>query len=181
LKLYEATFAVIDALDRHQIQYVLVGGQAAIYYGIGRSTYDADLAVVLGRANLASIIAELGPDLRLDPQRRFEIFTNKECYEIDVVGTVFKIELFVHANDPFDEQVFNRRKRVPLHGHEVMMATPEDVIINKVRWQRAKDIADLEDLLPMQAATLDWPYVEHWCNAHGTRPVLDELRRKLGI
>ena len=25
--------------------------------------------------------------------------------------------------------------------------------------------------------TIDWPYIEGWCDKHGTRPLLERIRR----
>ena len=44
----EALLAVIDALKSVGIPYMLVGGASVSYYGIGRSTRDADFVVELG-------------------------------------------------------------------------------------------------------------------------------------
>ena len=179
MKLNEATFAVIDALERRQIEYVLVGGQAAIFYGIGRTTLDADLVVHLQDARLSDVFAELGPPFHFDPQRRFEVFTGKECYEVDIVGTLFKIEFFLLSSDAFDQEAFRRRRRMVMHGHSVALATAEDVLINKLRWKRSKDLADAEEIMSMQRDDLDWSYIEHWCDLHGSRQLLEELRRKM--
>lgn len=179
MKLHEATFAVTNALERRQIDYVLVGGQAAIFHGVGRTTLDADLVVQLRDARLVDVFAELGRPFHFDPQRRFEIFTGKECYEVEIVGTLFKIEFFLLSDDAFDQEAFRRRRREMMHGHPVFLATAEDVLINKLRWQRAKDIADAEEILSMQRDVLDWSYLERWCDAHGSRKLLDDLRHKL--
>jgi len=31
----------------------------------------------------------------------------------------------------------------------------------------------------IQGDRLDWPYVESWCDRHGTRALLDEIRRSV--
>ncbi|MGH9082969.1 MAG: hypothetical protein ACRDWN_06465, partial [Acidimicrobiales bacterium] len=46
-------------LDRHGVEYLLVGGAAARAYGAGRLTEDADCVVRRERANLGRLAAAL--------------------------------------------------------------------------------------------------------------------------
>ncbi|MBL8828201.1 MAG: hypothetical protein JNM18_14570 [Planctomycetaceae bacterium] len=56
------------------------------------------------------------------------------------------------------------------------------MIIQKLRWYRAiarsKDYADVLDVISVQRAQLDWAYISQWSDIHGTREIVDELRRK---
>ena len=53
---------------------------------------------------------------------------------------------------------------------------PEDIIIQKLRWNRDKDREDVRNIIGVQGDALDWPYIERWCDAHGTRARLEEIR-----
>lgn len=181
MSLYDATFRMVDALETEGVDYVLVGGLAVIYYGVGRSTMDADFVVQLGSKDLSEITRHLGPDYLVSPQRAFEVFTLKERREIKVVGTPFKIEVFALSDDPFDQRQFSRRTPVIIEGRKVLIQAPEDVVIQKLRWKRSRDIGDVEDVIGMQGAKLDWPYIEEWCDRHGTRDVLEQLRREIPL
>jgi hypothetical protein len=65
-------------------------------------------------------------------------------------------------------------------GREVYVASPEDVIVTKLRWSkggsRAKDIADVRNVIRVQKDAIDWGYVERWCDLPGTRALLDRTR-----
>jgi hypothetical protein len=53
---------LIEVLDRYKVEYLMVGGVAAIGYGAERPTEDADCVVRLERANfdrLAGALREL--------------------------------------------------------------------------------------------------------------------------
>lgn len=43
---------LIEVLDRHEVEYLIVGGAAAVAYGAQRPTQDADCVVRRDRANL---------------------------------------------------------------------------------------------------------------------------------
>ena len=179
MSIYQATFALIDAAQELHIDYLLVGSLAAGYYGLSRSTVDADFVVQLGPQKLSEVVRRMGAAYRLSPQSGFEIFTNKRIDEIQVVGTIFKIDVFPLTGDPFDQERFRRRREVGLQGRQVFLPTAEDVVVAKVRWSRVKDLEDAKDVLNMQAKTLDWLYVERWCDLHATRQSLEKLRSEL--
>jgi hypothetical protein len=74
-------------------------------------------------------------------------------------------------DDPFVQSEFSRRQRVfvPVLGRATWLPTPEDVIVQKVRWGRPKDLEDARDVLAVRGPnSLDMAYIEKWCAEHGT-------------
>lgn len=71
------------------------------------------------------------------------------------------------------------RQKIPVLNREAWIPTAEDLIIQKLRWARLKDLQDIDTILRVQGAALDFPYIEKWCAIHGTRARLDELRRSI--
>jgi hypothetical protein len=63
-----------------------------------------------------------------------------------------------------------------LEGRRVFFPAPEDVIIWKLRWARAKDREDVRAVIGVQQGNLDWPYIEGWCVRHGTKALLESIR-----
>lgn len=62
--------AIVDVLDRHWVEYVAVGGWAAIQYGAGRPTEDLDICPRWTAENLervAGALRELGGELVVSP------------------------------------------------------------------------------------------------------------------
>ena len=102
---------------------------------------------------------------------------------IKVADVEFKIELFHLSDDPHDRERFRRRCHVQFLGRQVSMPTAEDVIVTKLRWailsKRSKDRSDLENVLAVQGPKLDWDYIYRWCDQHGTRALLDEIRQSI--
>ena len=124
-----------------------------------------------------------GPPLRLDPQMSFALVTGTWRHIIHLANTPFKIELFYLSDDPHDQERFHSRLAVSTLGRETYLPTVEDVIITKVRWyaqvRRNKDRDDVRDVVAVQRDRIDWNYVYVWCDRHGTRATLDEIRRTL--
>jgi hypothetical protein len=173
----DVAFRVVDALNAAEVPFMLVGGFSSNYHGIPRSTKDADFVVQFNNALSERFACTLGPDFEAEPQLSFETNTGTQRQEFRVAGTVFKVEVFRLSDDPHDQERFRRRRPVDVDGHRVFFPTPEDVIVWKLRWARAKDREDVRAVIGVQAGKLDWPYIEHWCAQHGTKARLDEIRR----
>jgi hypothetical protein len=82
-------------------------------------------------------------------------------------------------DDPHDQERFRRRRTVALLGRSISLPSPEDVIITKLRWLRKKDREDIGGVIAVQGDALDWDYIYRWCDQHGSRGVLEEIRREL--
>lgn len=174
---------MLDALEGLGIPYMLVGSFSSSFYGIPRSSKDADFVIQLGDRSVAEIANRLGAAFRWDPQMSFETFTMTTRHVIQVVGTSFQIELFHLSEDAHDQERFQRRRRVQFLDREVSLPTAEDVIVTKLRWaiqgRREKDVDDVREVMAVQGNALDWLYVQRWTNAHGSRQLLEDIRRSL--
>ena len=178
MSIYAATFAVIDALERMKISYMLSGSLSSMYYSFPRATVDADFVIDLGEFNLSDLGEELGTAFKVDPQMSFETVGGTIRNIVDVVGTPFQIELFRLSSDPFDQRRFSRRIRVQLLDREVWIPTVEDVIIQKLIWNRPKDREDLLGVIATNRSTIDRDYVDSWCDVLATGDLFEEIWSK---
>jgi hypothetical protein len=128
------------------------------------------------------LVRELGVEYARDPQLAFETVTSTTKTLISEKKSRFQIELFYLSNDDHDQQRFARRRMVTMYGRPAYILSVEDVVITKIRWLqiagRAKDDSDLRGVIQLQSANIDWPYVETWCDRHGTREILERLRKE---
>ncbi len=172
---------VVALLEGNRIDYLIVGAIAYFLYGRPRVTNDGDFVVAADADALEQILTHLPLGCRLDPQARMELFTGTMRWVVNAEGTPFKLELFLLGEDLHHREEFSRRKRLwlPHIGLEASVVTAEDLIVQKLRWARAKDIADIGDILSVQGDALDFAYIERWGRAHGTLARLEEIRRSL--
>jgi len=179
----DAAIAVIGALESLAVPYMLVGSFSSNFYGIPRATHDADFVVQLQEGQIRALMGKLGPAFKLEPQVSFETVTGTTRYTLHFADTPFEVELFSLSDDDHDRQRFLRRRRAVLRGRDTFLPTAEDVIITKLRWSRggsrAKDTDDARNVMAVQAGRLDWDYIGAWCDRHGTREILESLRRSL--
>jgi hypothetical protein len=177
----EATATVIDALNSLQIPYMLVGSLSSSFYGIPRATTDADFVVQLPSGGLSALIERLGPSFQLDRQMTFETVTATRRYVLYLADNPFSVELFLLSDDAHDLERFARRRQERILDREGFVPTMEDVIITKLRWshagRRLKDLDDARNVITVQGDRIDWDYVTAWCDRHGTRELLESVRR----
>jgi hypothetical protein len=180
----EIVLRVIDALERAQIAYMVVGSYSSNVHGVPRSTKDADFVVELTAERSINEIADaIKPELVIEPQMLFETVTGNYRYVVTHLHSAFKVELFLLSADPHHQERFRRKIRRPLGDREVWYQTAEDVIIQKLRWyaraKRGKDREDVADVIDTRRSELDLAYIRRWCDEHGTRPLFEEILREV--
>ncbi len=155
------------------MQHMLTGAFAYNCYGIPRATKDVDIVVdISAPGGIQGLISELEPDIEFGDQVQFDTLTWGRRHIGNPVGnSLVRIELFELFDDDFVRTQFSRRKQitVPQLGIDTWIPTPEDVITQKLRWGRPKDLEDAQDILAIEGTeTLDMPYIENWCSIHKT-------------
>jgi hypothetical protein len=174
----------ISACEAIRTPYMLTGALAYNYYAIPRSTKDVDIVVnITEPGTISNIIRLLEPSIAFSPQVQFDTITwGRRHIGRPAEDTGLSIELFELFEDPFVATQFQRRKRFFSQAleREVWLPTAEDIITQKIRWGRSKDLDDARDVLAVQGPeTLDMAYIGHWCSAHGTTGRLEEILKSL--
>lgn len=177
ISIESVTLRVAEALDACGIPFLLAGAFSSNYYGIPRSTKDADFVLQLKSAVGADFARALGEPFEMDPQLSFETNTGTYRQILTYRGSPFVVELFLLSNDPHDQERFRRRREVQLLGRRFWFPSPEDVIVTKLRWARSKDKDDVRNVMTVQRGKLDWPYIARWCKAHGKLALMEQVRR----
>jgi hypothetical protein len=128
------------------------------------------------REPLQRLKARLSDLVEFDPQVTFEMLTGSLRHILTAkTQPPFLVELFELGADPFAIERFSRR-RAAWSGQikrQVFLPTAEDVIVQKLRWGRPKDLEDARDVLAVQSpARLDMEYITRWCDTHQTCAIL---------
>jgi len=170
---------LIDAAEASEVPFMVVGAFAAGAYGVPRSTRDLDLLVAVQTGGgVGEMIRKLDPLIEFDPQTLFDSLTwGRRHVGHSRASPPFKVELFEVFDDPFVAEQFGRRRRlfIPMLNRHTWLPTPEDVVVQKLRWGRNKDLDDARDVLAVQSPEmLDMDYINRWCEIHGTQERLRE-------
>ena len=169
----ELAAAVLDACDAEAADHMLTGAFATGMYGIPRSTKDVDVVLSLkGGDAIRGVAGKLNALVEFDPQVQFDTLTwGRRLVGVARSSPPLKVELFELFDDPFVQAQFGRKRR--MFSQQLQRATwlptPEDVVVQKLRWGRNKDLDYARDVLAVQGPeSLDMAYIEKWCAQHGT-------------
>ena len=171
MTLIELACEVVEAAESTQTDFMAVGAIASGVYGLPRSTRDFDLLVSIDKPGaIDGIITKLEDLVDFDPQIVFDTITFGSRHVGKSKGKPsYKVELFETFDDPFVKSEFSRRTRifVPVLDRETWIPTAEDVLVQKLRWARPKDLEDVKDVLTVQGTkSLDMDYIKQWCEEH---------------
>lgn len=177
----DSLLMLLDTFATKGIPYMVVGSYSSNFYGLPRSTRDADLVLHLSGSDWSKLPSTLPKGMTMDEQMSFEMVTSTRRELIRIEGSAFQIELFRLSDDEHDRSRFDRRVQVEIFpGRFVYLPSAEDVIVQKLRWssvaKRPKDYADTVSVMKIQGKLLDWGYIETWCRTHGTLDLLAQAK-----
>ncbi|MEN3282480.1 MAG: hypothetical protein V7607_3620 [Solirubrobacteraceae bacterium] len=147
--------AILAALERHEVRYVLIGGLAANAHGVRRTTRDVDVIVERSRGNLERLadaahelevrspvidsrMRELDPLDPLDLERAANVSLDTSEGELDVMNEA--------TGAPPFERLASRAVVVEVFGTRVPVAGLDDLIALKRAAGREVDLRDIADL-----------------------------------
>ncbi len=159
---------VVEVLDRHGVEYLIVGGSAARVYGAQRVTRDSDCLILQARENLESLAHALQ---ELNARLRVEGMTDEEAATLPVrldARALERMQITNWRTDAGDLDVMvdmpdrngNRRRYEDLAGNakrifygqiSIRVAGLEDIIASKEWANRPKDRDALPELHALAA------------------------------
>ena len=149
-------------------------------FEITKEAFRRMLEGTMWQLSIDEVIRLLEPDIECGDQVQFDtLIWGRRHIGRAKEGPVYQVELFELFDDPFVLVQFQRRKRLCSSQlqHGAWLPIPEDVIVQKIRWGRSKDLDDARD--GQGPETLDMPYIENWCSIHGTSVRLVEILESL--
>jgi hypothetical protein len=161
--------AVLDALDKSRVPYMIAGSVAAMLYGEPRMTNDMDVVVELGQDQVDQFLSHFGGDDYYAPSGDAvrSTIARGGAFNIIHVPSASKVDIIVRRRTDFAEHEFSRRQRLPFtEQFEASVATPEDVIVSKLLFytqgRSDKHLTDIAGVLRLSAGRIDLQYVESW-------------------
>jgi predicted nucleotidyltransferase len=135
----------LKLLNSHRVEYLLVGGYAVCYHGYYRNTGDMDLWIAVHRENaakLARLIREFGFDV---PELSEALFLQKGRIIRMGVEPV-RIEIFTEISGCEFAECYPQKVEATLDGTPVKVISLADLIKNKLKSGRLKDLDDARKL-----------------------------------
>jgi hypothetical protein len=179
---------LLAAIDRLEIQYFVGGSAASSTWGHARFTQDVDLVVALALDNVEEFAAELTKEeFYADVGLMREGIQHHRAFNVMYQPFLYKFDLFPLQDDAYSRSQLNRRQftetNVLGEPIECAMASPEDVILSKLRWFRLggetsqQQWIDLKGVVQVRGPKLDLNYLHEWAPK---LKVADLLERLLG-
>jgi hypothetical protein len=175
----------VEALERMQVPYVVVGSIASIAYGEPRFTQDIDV-------DAAFEMRHVGPLLAAFPSDEFYVSEAamreavRTSFQFDVIhpGSANKIDFILPRNDEWARVQMARARPIRLlPDRDVMTASPEDVILVKLWYYSEgggdRHLRDLAGILRVTGDGVDRAEVERWATRLGYLEIWRQIVAKV--
>ncbi len=160
--MFEKLIAKIgNALTKHSIPYMIIGGQAVLLYGEPRLTRDIDITLGINIDSLKELM-EIVRELSLKPiPENVESFV-RETMVLPTLEEATGIRVdFIFSFTPYESKAISRGKSIKIGGKEVVFISPEDLIIHKIFSGRPIDIEDAKTVV-LKNPKIDKEYIRKW-------------------
>ncbi|QQG45383.1 MAG: hypothetical protein HYW89_00380 [Candidatus Sungiibacteriota bacterium] len=175
---------VAEILERLRIPYAVTGGYAVSVWGKPRSTLDIDVIIELFEPQIGKLTAALRGISEMsyvDERMVIRAFERKGEFNFIHVESGIKVDFWVSKKDEFSREELQRRVSRIIAGRKIYFISPEDLILNKLRWHKESgselQLRDVEVVIKFQKR-LNWKYLRKWAKIHSTLNILNALRKK---
>ncbi len=161
---------VIPILEKLDINYYVTGGFAVSAWGRPRSTLDIDIVVKVVEPKVAALaqalrkISEFG---YIDEDAAQEAIRQKDEFNFIDSDSGYKVDFWVMKDEESAREYSRRLSRV-IEGQKVYFASPEDLILSKLRWYQQSEsdrhLGDIASVFKSCGRRLDKKYLKLWAD-----------------
>jgi len=186
----EVTLAVTRIINDLKIDYYVGGSLASSAFGFARATMDVDLVADIKTEHVSRIVEELEKSFYIDREMIERAIREKSSFNMIHLESMFKVDVFVPPDHPFERQVFSRRssRAVTEDGSKLLVfPSPEDIILLKLVWYQSggrvsdRQWTDVLGVIKVQGENLDKSYLELWGAKLGVAELLSKAFQDSGI
>lgn len=166
-------------LNSLETRYMVTGSMASNFWGIPRTTHDIDLVIQLPPSSVPALVAAFQGDFYVDEMAVRLAYQPPFQFNAIDTRSEFKIDFWILRPQPFEREMFSRRREVTLFGERAWLATAEDVILHKLYWNKItpsdRQLGDAAGIVSVQGASLDQPYMRRWAEEIKVTDTLEDL------
>ena len=142
---------LLERLIQHDVEFVLIGGYAAMMHGVPNATFDVDVCSPLSRENMEKIhaaLADCEPVHRERPDIPFTFRADfKNCYLSTTLGKIDFLGLVSGVGDYNEAAAHSIEMELPIGKFRVLDC--ESLIRAKLAAGREKDLLVVKQLRAM--------------------------------
>ena len=171
---------IASCLDKAEIDYMIIGGQAVLLYGSPRLTRDIDITLGIDTdefAEVRKVCRQLG--LKILAKNPEGFAKDTKVLPAEDVKSKIRVD-FIFSFTPYEQQALKRTRKVKMGGYPVKFASCEDVIIHKMFAARAIDDEDVKGMLIRHKGKIDVKYIKKWLAEFSQLPGQERISTKFG-
>ncbi len=189
-EIIEIILRVIDIFGKLGISYNIGGSIASSAFGIPRATMDIDIVADIKHENVPLLQEYLKKEFYADIDMMREAVSRKSSFNIIHLESLYKVDIFILQEHPFDLQAFARRVQKKVsedNPQEPFFSTPEDIILNKLKWYKDgggvsdRQWNDILGVLKVQGTDLDMQYLSQWAEKLSLSTLLEKAIEEAGV
>ena len=132
---------VFSSFQKHEVRYLVIGGIAAVLYGVPRATFDLDVLIEATPENSrrlldALIAAQLGTAELTTPEQDL-------AHEITIFRDRVRIDVQTMTPGISFAEAWSRRKTMTFQGQTFNVVSRDDLIASKLASGRPVDLEDV--------------------------------------
>lgn len=172
----------VRALESAGVGYLLSGSLASSLQGEPRATHDIDLVIEVDTRVVDALAEAFGTDAYFfDHVAARDALDRRLMFNLIDIHGGDKIDFWPLTDDPFDTSRFARRVSVRAFGTDLQVSSPEDTILQKLRWAVAcggseRQVNDAAGVYEVHVGTLDEAYLDRWARTLKVEDLMAEVR-----
>jgi len=149
---------IAASLTKHDLPYMIIGGQAVLLYGEPRLTRDIDITLGVDIDQLDRLLAVI-QELSLKPLPGDTEAFVRETMVLPAQDEKTGIRVdFIFSFTPYETRAIERARNIKILDQDVCFASPEDIVIHKIFSGRPRDIEDAR-IIVLKNPGMDLDYV----------------------
>lgn len=178
----QVTLIITDLLESLEVPYVIGGSVASIFHGMVRTTMDADIVADLEPKHVVPLVSAVKDQFYVDEKTLMQAIERRSSVNLIHLETMFKVDIFVPKERPFDQQQLARRipeKFKADSDKTIWLLSAEDVILAKLDWFRLggevseRQWRDILGVLKTQQSSVDIAYLQKWARELQVQDLLE--------
>lgn len=166
-------------LNRLEVRYMVTGSMASNFWGIPRTSHDVDVVIQLPPSLIGALVSAFEGDFYLDQTAIRQAYQPPYQFNALDSRSNIKVDFWLLRPEPFEREMFSRRRQVDVLGEKAWIATAEDVILHKLHWNRItpsdRQLGDAAGIVSVQGAALDIGYMRQWAAEMRVADTLEDL------